>query len=81
MVVHRILKSCLLKLGIPYGNGLKFNPNKCVAMLVLINGALTKYKITTEQLITVAGGPIKQLGVYKPYTHILNKSAGESKPS
>ena len=38
--------------------GLEF---KCLAMSILINGALKKYKITTEQQFTIAGGPIKQL--------------------
>ena len=42
--------------------GLEFNPNRCVAMSILINGGLKKYKITTEHLFTIAGWPIKQLG-------------------
>ena len=41
---------------------LNLNPNKCVAMSILINGALKKDKITTEQLFTIGGRPIKQLG-------------------
>ena len=38
--------------------GLEFNPNKFIAMSILINGAVKKYKITTEQLLTIAGGSI-----------------------
>ena len=35
---------------------LEFNPNKFVAMPILIIGALIKYKIKTEQLFTIEGG-------------------------
>ena len=50
--------------------GLEFNPNKCVAMSILINGRLKKYKITTEQLFTIAGGPIKQLGPTEGFRYL-----------
>ena len=41
---------------------LNLNPKKCVAMSILINGALKKDKITTEQLFTIGSRLIKQLG-------------------
>ena len=49
---------------------LEFNPSKCVAMSVLVYGKLKKYKITTEQLFTIACGPIKQLGPTKSFLYL-----------
>ena len=51
---------------------LEFNPNKCVSMSILINGALKKYTITTEQLFTIASGAIKHLTVYLIVHFFLN---------
>ena len=50
--------------------GLEFNLNKCVAMSILINGALKKYKITIEQLFTIAGVPIEQLGPTEGFRYL-----------
>ena len=50
--------------------GLEFKPKKCVAMYILINGALKKYKITIEQLFTVAGVPIEQLGPTEGFRYL-----------
>ena len=36
----------------------------------MINGELKKYKITTEQLFTNAGGPIKQLGPTESFRYL-----------
>ena len=43
------------------------------AMSILIIGALKKYKITTEQLFTIAGGPIKQLGPTEGFRYLGTK--------
>ena len=48
----------------------EFNLNKCVAMSILTNGKLKKYKITTQQLFTIAGGPIKQLGPTESFRYL-----------
>ena len=75
MVVDRILKR------LPQGSQ-KFNPNKCVAMSILINGALQKYKITTEQLFTIASGPIKQFMHSEGfrYLSVISAPLGVEKP-
>ena len=50
--------------------GLELSPKECVAMSILINGVLKKYNITTEQLFTIVGGPIKQLGPTESFRYL-----------
>ena len=51
-------------------------------MSILINGKLKKYKITTEQLFTIAGGPIAQLGPTEGFRYLGVKISplGVAKP-
>ena len=50
---------------------LKFNPKKCIAMSILINGRPKKNKITIKQLFSIVGTrPIKQLNLTKGFWYL-----------